>query len=118
VLSGSISSASIRWKIRMVNKSFALSVNCHMDDCLVGAGGRLRDFFDFARFGRELDGSLACTGDKGSFIDAFVGDLTDLTEPWLRRCDFLRARGDGGNGSFGFGNLASSWSGRIASVKD
>jgi hypothetical protein len=53
-----------------------------MDDCLTGArGGRRRDFFDLARFGRELEGRRAWAGNKGSFIDVFVGDLTDLMEP-------------------------------------
>ena len=103
--------------MRIVNKSLALSVNCHMDDCLAGARGLLRDFFDFARFGRELDWSRACAGNKGSFIDVFVGDLTDLTEPWLRRCDFLRTGPDTGDGSLGFGNLSSSWSDSFALLR-
>jgi len=34
----------------------------------------------------------------------------DLTEPWLRRCDFLRTGADAADGSLGFGNLSSSWS--------
>lgn len=93
--------------MRIVNKSLALSVNCHMDDCLAGMRALLRDFFDLARFGRELDGSRAWAGNNGSFIDVFVGDLMDLTEPWLRRCDFLRTGADA-DGFLGFGNLAKS----------
>jgi hypothetical protein len=90
-----------------------------MDDCLAGArGGRLRDFFDFARFGRELEGSRAWAGNKGSLIDVFVGDLTDLTEPWLRRCDFLRTGGDTGDVFLGLGNLSSSWSDSFAMLID
>ncbi len=67
-----------------------------------------------ARFGRELEGSRAWAGDKGAFIDAFVGDLTDLTDPWLRRCDFLRIGGDTGEAFLGLGNLSSSWSDSFA----
>jgi hypothetical protein len=90
-----------------------------MDDCLAGAGaGRRRAFLDLARFGRELEGSRACAGSSGSFMDGFVGDLIDLddlTEPWLRRCDFLRMGGeDRGEGCLGLGNLDSSRSESLA----
>jgi hypothetical protein len=88
-----------------------------MDDCLVAARGRLRAFFDFARFGRALEGSRDWAGDKGPLIAGFVGDLTDLadlTDPWLRRCDFLRTGGDTGDRSLGLGNLSSSRSDSFA----
>jgi hypothetical protein len=91
-----------------------------MDDCLAGARGRLRDFFDLARFGLELEGSRAWAGNKGSFIDVFVGDLfdlvdlVDLIEPWLRLCDFLRTGGDMADEFFGLGNLSSSRSDSFA----
>jgi hypothetical protein len=88
-----------------------------MDDCLAGARGRLRDFFDLARFGLELEGSRAWAGNKGSFIDVFVGDLLDLfdlIEPWLRLCDFLRTGGDMADEFLGLGNLSSSRSDSFA----
>jgi hypothetical protein len=50
-------------------------------------------------------------------MDVFVGDLTDLTEPWLRRCDFLRTGPDTGDGSLGLGNLSSSWSDSFALLR-
>lgn len=67
--------------MRIVNRSLALSVSCHMEDCrLAGCTGLLRAFLDFARFGREVDGSRAGVGDGGVLAVALMGDLTDLTD--------------------------------------
>lgn len=51
--------------------------------------------------------AVAFVGDRIDLADRT--DFDDLTDPWLRLCDFLRATatGDNGDGCLGFGNLAS-----------
>ena len=97
VLSGSISSASIRLKMRMVNRSFALSGRPHLEGWVAAALDFLRAFFDRVLFVLDPTPGLAppAFGCSDALTYGFVGDLSD--DGWLSLCDLARV-GRGGVG--------------------
>lgn len=85
----------MRWKIRIVSRSLALSGNVHFE--VVLARGLLGVFFDFALFVLEPDDTLLVLGTNCDFIGGFdgdfgeIGDRSDLDRAIL--CDVLREMG-------------------------
>ena len=90
-LSGSISSASTRLKMRMANKSLAPSVNVHFGPA-TPTRGRRRVFFCRCFFVLATEDSRFGAAENGVFRGTFVAaDLPDFDDDWLILCDVLRA---------------------------
>lgn len=93
-LSGSISSASILLKIRMLNRSLALSVSVHLEIGIAAPPRGLRlNLFTCFFFVFEIEANAAGVAISGIFRDDFVGAFVDLVDERTLLCDVLRTNG-------------------------